>query len=123
MEGNAYTPGGGGTSHLAIVNCTIYGEDAHTGAWFTLVLYTGGSYWQASSLPPTAPAKVNGRCGAANGADHEGPGGRSVQYRHGFFGYGSGPWNWSCAGSQWGHNGNLLSGFFGQRKLRRVQRR
>ena len=50
MEGNTDTPGGGGTSQLAIVNCTIYGEDASGKGWFTL---SSDGQWNASAAPPT----------------------------------------------------------------------
>lgn len=55
MEGADYTPGGGGTSALTIVNGTVYGEDSHGRGWFALS--GAGQYWSAS--PPPQPAAAN----------------------------------------------------------------
>jgi hypothetical protein len=59
-ENNTYTPGGGGTAALSIVNGTVYGQDGNTtnsGGWFTL---SGNDQsWAVSSPPPvTAPASA-----------------------------------------------------------------
>lgn len=66
-EGDAYTPGGGGTSALMIVGGIVYGQDnghdgntVNSGGWFTL---SGGQNWIASAPPagvattaPSSPA-------------------------------------------------------------------
>jgi hypothetical protein len=49
QENGQWTPGGGGTAALAIVNGTVYGLDATGKGWFTL---SGSSrYWSASAAP------------------------------------------------------------------------
>jgi hypothetical protein len=48
-ENGAWTPGGGGTAALAIVNGTVYGLDAHGRGWFALS--SNGQYWTSSPDP------------------------------------------------------------------------
>nr|WP_294516045.1 cellulase family glycosylhydrolase [uncultured Rhodopila sp.] len=61
QENGQWTPGGGGTAALAIVNGTVYGLDATGKGWFTL---SGNSrYWSASAAPagvavPSVPASA-----------------------------------------------------------------
>jgi hypothetical protein len=56
MEGDQYTPGGGGTAALTIANGKVYGLDSAGKGWFTL----WGRYWTSSAAPAgvasTAPA-------------------------------------------------------------------
>ena len=53
MEGNQYTPGGGGTLTLAMgADGVIYGEDANGKGWFALS--GNGQYW--SSTPDPSPS-------------------------------------------------------------------
>ncbi len=59
MAGNTVVQGGGDTSQLMLVGCTVYGKDngndpsrANAGGWFTL----GGGGWTASAAPDTTAA-------------------------------------------------------------------
>ncbi|MBS0642138.1 MAG: cellulase family glycosylhydrolase, partial [Proteobacteria bacterium] len=52
-SGDQYTPGGGGTSALIIINGTVYGEDSHGRGWFAL---SADQYWSASPLPQAVAA-------------------------------------------------------------------
>lgn len=47
QENGQWTPGGGGTAALTIINGTVYGEDATGRGWFTL----SGQYWTSSAAP------------------------------------------------------------------------
>lgn len=52
-EGEVLTPGGGGTSALTLQGCTVYGQDIHSGQWFTLSSNDAGAdqYWTQSAAP------------------------------------------------------------------------
>lgn len=59
MQGSTVVPGGGDTSAVQLVGCTVYGQDngddpsrANAGGWFTL----GGGGWTASAAPTAASA-------------------------------------------------------------------
>lgn len=52
MNGNTYTPGGGGTSSLMIVNGTVYGQDAHGRGWFALSGTGATQFWTSVPAPP-----------------------------------------------------------------------
>ena len=59
MEGNQYTPGGGGTAALTIANGTVYGKDSGSGpvdpgGWFALSGSNG--YWIPANEPATSTA-------------------------------------------------------------------
>jgi hypothetical protein len=59
MEGNQYTPGGGGTAALTIANGTVYGEDngsgpVNPGGWFALS--GNGQSWAPSAAPAASTA-------------------------------------------------------------------
>jgi hypothetical protein len=59
MEGNQYTPGGGGTAALTIANDTVYGEDdgsgpVNPGGWFALS--GNGQSWAPSASPDASTA-------------------------------------------------------------------
>lgn len=74
VEDGQYTPGGGGTSALTILNGIVYGQDnghdgntVNPGGWFTLD--GGGQNWSASAVPgssiattPTVPTAPTGAC-------------------------------------------------------------
>lgn len=72
MEDNQYTPGGGGTSALTILDGLVYGQDSgrgpvNPGGWFTLS--ANGQNWQVSAAPgssvataPTVPTAPTGSC-------------------------------------------------------------
>lgn len=53
-EGQTWTPGGGGTSALSIVNGTVFGEDSSGRGWFTLS--SDGQYWTHATAPSSAAA-------------------------------------------------------------------
>jgi hypothetical protein len=49
QENGQWTPGGGGTAALTIMNGTVYGLDASGKGWFTLS--GNGQYWSGSAAP------------------------------------------------------------------------
>lgn len=82
-ENGQWTPGGGGTSALEIINGSVYGLDAHGRGWFTLS--SDGQYWATSSPPPdvtpgtsqigaSKPSTPNNPAGATGTVTAEDPG-------------------------------------------------
>jgi parallel beta-helix repeat protein len=63
QENGQWTPGGGGTSALALINGQVYGQDAKSGNW--LDLSGSGQYWSPMTA---APAGLVPQTTQANGA-------------------------------------------------------
>jgi hypothetical protein len=63
-ENGQWTPGGGGTAALTIVNGVVYGLDSTGKGWFTL----SGRYWTSSAAPPGVASAAPAAAGAPSAA-------------------------------------------------------